>query len=183
MLGTRNALAAATALGMAVSLGACATSTPYQSAEVAGQQFGYQSEQIAADRYRVSFSGNEVTARETVEEYLLYRAAELTRQKGYDGFYVVREQTEADIDIDTLPTTYPGWAPGWRYYNADFGWGVYNPLGGTPFPAARISASDQYSASAVIEMYRGTAPASAEDTFDASAVLARLGDDVEMPEG
>jgi hypothetical protein len=179
----RNTLAAAALLGASVSLGACATSTPYQSAEAAGQQFGYQSERLASDRYRVSFSGNEVTSRETVEQYLLYRAAELTRQQGYDGFTVVRDETEADIDIDTVPTTFPGWAPAWNYYGTGLGWTTYDPYLGGPFPAARITASDQFSASAVIEMYRGRAPAGADDTFDASAVLARLGDDVEMPEG
>ncbi|QIQ88084.1 MAG: hypothetical protein G9473_03785 [Erythrobacter sp.] len=168
---------------MSVALGACATSTPYQSAEAPGQQFGYQSEQIAADRFRVSFSGNEVTSRETVEEYLLYRAAELTRQKGYEGFEVVREATEADIDIDTVPTVYPGWAPAWDYYGAGYGWNTYDPYLGAPFPAERITTSDRYSASAVIEMYRGRAPAGSEESFDASAVLARLGNDVEMPEG
>ncbi|SHN58269.1 CC0125/CC1285 family lipoprotein [Erythrobacter sanguineus] len=182
MLLTRTPLALAAALGLSVSLGACATSTPYQSAEVAGQEFGYSSEMLGADRYRVSFSGNEATSRETVENYLLYRAAELTRQKGYDGFYIVRNETQADVDIDTVPTAYPGWGPTWNYYGAGVGWNTFDPYLGTAFPLQRVTASDQYSASAVIEMYRGQPPMGADNPISASAVMARLGDNVQMPE-
>ncbi len=39
---------------------------------------GYTSAQLAPDRWQVTFSGNSLTSRETVEDYLLYRAAELT---------------------------------------------------------------------------------------------------------
>jgi hypothetical protein len=42
---------------------------------------GYSDQQIESNRFRVSFAGNSLTARETVERYLLYRAAELTVQQ------------------------------------------------------------------------------------------------------
>ncbi|MEQ5788764.1 hypothetical protein J3454_12750 [Erythrobacter sp. NFXS35] len=182
MLTTRSSLAVAAAFGMAVALGACATPTPYQSAEMAGQQFGYSSEMIQSDRYRVKFEGNDVTSRETVEQYLLYRAAELTRQKGYDGFYIVRDRTQTEVDIDTVPTTYPGWGPTWNFYGAGYGWNTFDPYIGTAFPTQQIMASDQFAATAVIEMYRGQPPMGAENTFNASAVMARLGDSVQMPQ-
>ena len=47
-------------------------------------------QQLAADRYIVRFHGNEFTSRERVETYLLYRAAELTLEQGFDGFTIVR---------------------------------------------------------------------------------------------
>lgn len=76
------------------SLGACATATPYQAAQE-GQR-GYQNQQIESNRWQISFSGNSLTDRQTVETYLLYRAAELTMQQGFDHFRVVQEETEAN---------------------------------------------------------------------------------------
>lgn len=75
------------------SLGACATATPYQAAQE-GQR-GYQNQQIESNRWQISFSGNSLTDRQTVETYLLYRAAELTVQQGFDHFRVVQKETEA----------------------------------------------------------------------------------------
>lgn len=183
MLPTARAFGVAAALGAATALAGCMGATPYQPATAADNQFGYASEQLAGDRYRVMFSGNDVTSRETVEEYLLYRAAELTQQNGYDGFYIVREDMDREVDVDTVPTAYPGWGPTWNYYGAGYGWNTYDPWLGSPYPAQRITTSDQYQASAVIEMYRGQPPSGVAMTMDASDVLARLGSDVEMPEG
>ena len=61
-----------------------------------------------ANRFLVSFSGNSVTSRDTVERYLFFRAAELTLQNGYDYFLM------ADRDTDLQSRTYltPGSAAG-----------------------------------------------------------------------
>ena len=184
MLRLIRTVAVAAALGSASLLGACMNATPYQSATAADNEFGYQSEQLAPDRFRISFSGNSVTSRDRVENYLLYRAAELTRQNGYDGFTVVRQSTDEDIDVEMVPTstTYPGFGVGYNYYGAGYGWTSYDPYLGTPYPAQRLSTSDRYQAYATIEMYRGAAPATATQAFDASDVLARLGDTIEEPE-
>jgi hypothetical protein len=71
----------------ALALSACETATPYQPA-VAGnsQSGGYSDQQLEANRWMVTFSGNDLTSRETVERYLLFRAAELTLNQGYDWF-------------------------------------------------------------------------------------------------
>jgi hypothetical protein len=70
-------------------LAACAT--PYQSSLVGALWLGggYSDEQLADGTWRVRFSGNTETTRETVETYWLYRSAELTLDKGYEGFSVV----------------------------------------------------------------------------------------------
>ncbi len=82
------------ALSGLVLLGACATATPYQAAS--GAVTGYSNQQIEDNRWQVSFEGNSLTDRQTVETYLLYRAAELTDQNGYDHFKFVQRETEAD---------------------------------------------------------------------------------------
>ena len=82
-------------LALTALLGACTTATPYQP-NISGQkvQGGYSEQQVEPDRFRVTFSGNSLTSRETVEGYLLYRAAELTVQQGYDWFEIVeRDET------------------------------------------------------------------------------------------
>src|ERR1700753_1116092 len=83
---------AALALG---GLSACETATPYQplnpSAASAG---GFSETKVETDRWRVSFAGNSMTSRETVETYLLYRAAELTVARGFDWFQMAQRNTD-----------------------------------------------------------------------------------------
>ena len=68
-------------------LGACARDpTPYQPA-VDG--YGYSEQRIENNRFWVTFEGNDFTKADTVQKYLLYHAAELTLNYGYDYFTVV----------------------------------------------------------------------------------------------
>ena len=83
-----------------ILLAACATATPYGPASQGGG-YGFSEQQIEQNRFRIMFRGNSVTSRETVENALLYRAAELTVQQGFDHFIVVENDTEAR-------TTYSG---------------------------------------------------------------------------
>src|SRR3546814_6729919 len=74
------------ALGM---LTACATTTPYQPVR---DGYGYQDQRIEGNRYLVTFAGSTATPRQTVENYLLYHAAELTLASGNDYFIVPRSE-------------------------------------------------------------------------------------------
>lgn len=67
-----------------VTLAGCATS--YQSSGITG---GFRDQHIAEDVYRVTYGGNGFATRETVQTYWLYRASELTLEKGFDGFEVL----------------------------------------------------------------------------------------------
>ena len=66
-------------------LTACMGPTPYQP-RLEGQSTGYTDRALTQNRYRVTFTGNSATPRETVESYLLLRAAEVTRAAGYASF-------------------------------------------------------------------------------------------------
>jgi len=81
-----------------MALSACSTPTPKPTpyAPALGGA-GYSQQQLEEKRYRVSFSGNSLTPRETVENYLLYRAAEITIESGNNYFRVV----EQDLDAKT----------------------------------------------------------------------------------
>ncbi len=133
-----GAIAAIAAAGLA--LGSCMTATPYQPAVGTGSyRTGYSDEAIESDRFRVSFAGNSLTSRETVERYLLYRAAELTLQKGFDHFVLVSRDTETKtntyVDQRWGPSYGPWgyWRPYWRWYRPRFGWRSWDPFYDDPF--------------------------------------------------
>jgi hypothetical protein len=65
--------------------------TPYAPSQGG---FGYSDARIEENRFRVVFRGNALTPRETVELYLLHRAAEVTLENGYDWFRIVRPVAE-----------------------------------------------------------------------------------------
>ena len=74
-----------TALAGAALLSGCATPTPYQPLGApTGVRGGFTDQQIERNRFRVTFAGNQFTSRQRVENYLLYRAAELTTERGFD---------------------------------------------------------------------------------------------------
>lgn len=171
---------------LALLAAACATPTPYQPIEAGDLAAGGYSEQrIEDNRYRVTFVGNQFTSRERVENYLLYRAAELTVQAGYDGFTIVHRDTERDVDTHVSgfagPGPYPYWRPYWSYYGA-FGWRHWNPWYGDPFWADTIDVRtvERYQATAEIVMFRGQRPDDLH-SFDARQVMTNLGPTIELP--
>ena len=82
-------------------LSACATSTPYQAASKPGAFDGFSQTLIENDRARVSFAGNSLTERDTVENYLIYRAAELAVERGFETFTLTERDTEEKTRLRT----------------------------------------------------------------------------------
>lgn len=79
---------------------ACSSATQYQAAEKRGA-YGYTETQLGKDRYRITFTGNSLTDKETVNDYALLRAAELTLQEGYDWFHLVTRDNESKSRTST----------------------------------------------------------------------------------
>lgn len=100
-----------------LTLTACVSPTPYKP-QTAENPDGYSDLQLTANRYRITFSGNEATDRQTVENYLLYHAAEVTLRAGYNWFMFDTRTTRAKT---TYMSTFEGW-PGWDGY----GWYWHN---------------------------------------------------------
>ncbi len=179
----------AIALAIATVLSSCAAPTPYQPYRSGGLQTahgGYSDQRLAPDRFVVRFHGNELTSRQRVESYMLYRAAELTIQNGYDSFEIVERHTEHDVETRIEPdpyyppwymNSYGGWRPHWRYYYPDAGWGTWHPYAYRPFDVRRV---ESFEAEAEIIMRRGTAPTGGR-IFDARRVLADLGPLIRLP--
>ena len=174
---TGRSLFLAAAASGALLVAGCATETPYRPAT--GQGFnrtGFSDQRIEANRFLVTFAGNTVTDRDTVERYLLYRAAELTLQNGYDYFITVDRQT--DRQARTYATPGAGFGPGWGYG----GWGGdWGPWGGG-FNDFDVRTVDRYEASAEIVMGKGAPPSGEVRAFNARDVVERLGPTIRLPE-
>lgn len=185
--------AAFAVVALAAALAGCATPTPYQP-NIPGQAAsgGYSELRIEDNRFRVNFTGNSLTSRETVEGYLLFRAAELTIQNGYDWFSIQDRRTDADrrtyVEPDPLYRPWYGpsygyWRPSWRYYGRPFGWRTWDPFWGDPFWANRVDVRtvERFEASAEIVMGRGAKPADDLRAFDARAVVENLRPRIQYP--
>jgi len=68
-------------------------STPYQPKGMLG---GYSEEKILNNMYKVEFEGNQHSDPGTIQHYLLYRCAELTKEMGYEYFLIVNEERYYD---------------------------------------------------------------------------------------
>ncbi|MCW3837861.1 hypothetical protein ACFQ1E_17595 [Sphingomonas canadensis] len=183
----RSGALAALAAG-AIALGSCATPTPYQPATGSGSyRTGYSDEQIEANRFRVSFAGNSLTSRETVERYLLYRAAELTLQKGFDYFVLVTRDTETKtntyVDRNWGPSYGPWgyWRPYWRWYRPSYGWRSWDPFYDPWNDDFDVRTVSRYDAAAEIVTGNGPKPTDNVRAFDAREVTSRLGPSIQLP--
>jgi hypothetical protein len=191
----RKAMVAALAASTLMVAG-CATETTYRPAT--GQGFnrtGYSDRQVEPDRFLVNFAGNSVTSRDTVERYLLFRAAELTLQNGYDYFVMANRDTDLQSRTYSTPGVGGGlgyggfggyWGPSWRYYGRGFGWRSWDPwygggLGGPWGNDFDVRTIDRYEATAEIVMRKGAIPRDNLRAFNARAVVDSIGPSVVLP--
>lgn len=159
---------AATAL---LFLAACASPTPYAPLF---ERYGYAEQQIEDNRYRVTFTGNTVTEKETVENYLLYRAAELTRVRGYDYFELTDRDTEKSTRYLSNYTTFGHF----RSRHDRFG---LSHSAGPGFVTGTSRPITEYEATATILLFRGKKPDEKAQAYDARDVLQRLGPTIRRP--
>ena len=157
-----------------LALAACVSPTTYKPAD-ADHHTGYADQRLADNRYRVTFRGNSVTRREKVEDYLLLRAAEVTREAGYAWFEFDTRNTEAKTSYQTNFAGWPGWGPGfgWYWHSWEFdrfgaGYGTTNPI-------------TSYDAYAEIIMLTPEQAKADPHALRAEDVITRLGPTVERP--
>ena len=72
-----------------ITLCGCSAQTLYQpNPEPRIGNYGYSELPIDSERYEVTFTGDYDTPTETIDQYALYRSAEITAAHGYDYFIV-----------------------------------------------------------------------------------------------
>lgn len=193
----RRAAAFGAVAAAALMLAGCMAETTYRPATGAGfARQGYSDLQIEPNRFKVSFAGNTMTSRETVEKYLLFRAAELTTQQGFDYFVMADRDTDkkSRTYVNDFGANYGGfggyWGPSWRFYGRGYGgygrgygWRNYDPFWGGPWGGSNfdIDTVEKFEATAEIVMGKGAKPAGNVRAFDARAVMTNIGPTVVLP--
>lgn len=170
-------LFAGAALAGAMALTACETygPTPYQPS-TNRYQGGYSETRIENDRFRISFKGNSLTERDTVENYMLYRAAELTLQQGYDTFTMVNRDTDKRDRVRSWPG-YMSSRLSYVYFVPRVGWiADYEPY----WEPGYYDQVTNYEASSEITLGKGP-KGSDPNTFDARDVEKNLGPSIARP--
>lgn len=189
------------AASAALLLGACVSETTYHPASGRGfDRTGFSERQVEQNRFLVSFAGNSSTPRDTVERYLLFRAAEITLQQGGDYFVMA----DRDTDLQSRTYTTPGfgsgyggfggyWGPSWRYYGrgigprgfgygGGFGWSPWYGGGFGAFNDFDVETVQRYEATAEIVVGRGAVQRDNVRAFNAHDVVERLGPSIVTPE-
>ncbi|MEI9996195.1 MAG: hypothetical protein WDM91_16485 [Rhizomicrobium sp.] len=156
-----------------VVLAGCVSPSTYHPAQ-SDRGTGYSDQRLAENRYRVTFTGNSQTRRDVVENYLLLRAAEVTRDAGYGWFAFDNRDTEAKTTYHTDFAGYPGWGPGWGpgfgWYRHSWRYDPWDPFWqNTTFPTTR------YEAYAEIVLLTPEQAHQDPHALQASDVIARLG--------
>jgi len=116
-----------------VILAGCEGVPPYQPSQGPGD-IGYSDQQLAGNRYRVTYTGSSATRREAVENYLLLRSAEVTLKAGYRFFLFDTRDTKAKT---TYHSDFAGW-PGTGWYWHSWPYGPERDF--TAFPMTRYEA-------------------------------------------
>ena len=165
------ALGVALGLGVTVALAGCMTPAAYAPRRP-GQVVGYTDRELAPGRWRVTFTGNSVTPRDTVEDYLLLRAAEVTLAEGGTHFIFDTRDTRSSTRLFADPMG-PGLYGGGGFWGGYWGfrprWG-YDPFG----PPLMISSTTRYEAYAEIVILRAGQERDERRAVDARAVLANM---------
>lgn len=103
-------------------LAGCASGPAYRPAARPGD-YGYRDTMLTTEHYRVSFTGDDGTARETVENFALFRAADLALSHGYDRFRVVsRDTSPITENTDAGPSATVGYGWGYPFWGTGIGY-------------------------------------------------------------
>ena len=161
------------AIGAAAAfvLGACATVTPYQPAAGGVNSYGFSDTRIEPGKYRVSFRGNTLTERTTVENYVLLRAAELSLADGYGHFLILDEDDAGRSDFRTT-----GFNNG---FGAVGGFGGFGNRGfggvGVGTTSSRTRERVIQDVSVIVQAFEGQKAEDNYKAFNAQDVLDNLG--------
>lgn len=148
-------IGSAAALCLAVVAASCATT--YGPRLLTG---GYADEKVDDNHYRVKFDGNGFASSDRVWTFWMYRCAELTKEKGYTHFTLLRPGQSLSELREPVPrmitAAFPAQAPGapGRFVNTKGGGGyVYVPSYG--YGSTRITT---WHTDAVVSMHREPLP-------------------------
>lgn len=166
-----------------LALSGCAANGSYHASTGAASS-GYSDERLDETHWRVEFVGDASTPQQTVESYLLYRAAEITIDSGHDWFvpanHTVDSESEVVVEAARAQPESPVWRPLWRHRSRNHwsDWMVRGASPAEPPQNATVQTVDRFAAREEISVGRGAAP---EGAFNAREVVALLGPSIARP--
>jgi hypothetical protein len=162
-------------LTLIIPLAACMAPAAYVPRRP-GATTGYTDRELAPGRFRVTFTGNSVTARETVENYLLLRAAEVTLAAGGTHFIFDDRDTRARTTLHADPAFYGHgtWGAGSWGFRPSWGYSAFGP-------PLMISQTTRYEAYAEIVVLKPGQEGSENRAVDARAIVSHLGPEAAPP--
>ncbi len=91
---TTSALGAIITVALGLALSGCSTTpvaapTPYKSASTKAG-YGYSSEKIQENEYKILFKATDKTPADKVQQYALFRAAEIAQNQGFTHLTIVK---------------------------------------------------------------------------------------------
>lgn len=155
----------------AIVLCGCAGPTPYQPQY---EGAGYGQEQLADNRYRITYTANALTTRERMRQYLLYRAAEITLDSEHNRFILVEEDT-GEGRLSGIKLADEGAHPyDFAHRHLWFG----SPVVAEEHSTTTYEPYSRYTASAVVVTFSDGEPPIEGKVFDAREVIELLGPSV-----
>ena len=164
-LSLKKVFALSAASASALALTACASLAPY-GPQMGPRGQGYAEQQIETNRYRVSYDG--VGAAGPVADRALYRAAQLTTERGYDWFEVTQRW------IDGRPDSAGGVQPNVSIGAGGGRYGGWSTSGVGVGVGLNLSGPSATSTTLEIVMGRGQKPERAE-AYSARGVIESIG--------
>lgn len=165
-------------LGLGLALTGCMAAATYGPRRP-GEVTGYTDRELAPGRFRVTFTGNSVTGRDTVENYLLLRAAEVTLASGGTHFLFDDRDTRANTTVHADPMFH---GPG--YWGGGYGaWGFRPRWGMSAFgPPLMISQTTRFEAYAEIVVLKPGQDKSENRAVDAREIVSHLSAEAHPPQ-
>jgi hypothetical protein len=167
-------------LVVAAGLPSCTSTLVYKPLAAGSRTGGYSEEQLGPNRWRLMYSGWSLRSRSRIENYLMFRAAELTHEQGMDWLEVVEPADKRALDTDAAFdegfAPWPVWQPVWSYYDSRTGWHRWTPWCGERFWAETVSRHSvtRFNAEIEIIVHQGAMPSGDRNAFDAQGVIKRL---------
>lgn len=146
------------------NLTSCAT--PYQKKGFMG---GFSDTKLDSNTIRVTFSGNGFTSKDSVENNMLRRCAEVTIQHGYEYFVIMTSDTTPTYHSYTTPGTYRQYTSTNLNVYGNTGYATSTATGS--YTPGYTSHTKKFEASAVIKMFSGE---KTFNSYNAREVLRNL---------
>lgn len=136
-----------------------------------GFKGGYEDIQLQEDVYQVNFRGNAYVSAERIRNYALYRAAELTLEKGYDHFSILGGSNQIKTSTHTSPTYTRSRGTVSGYTTGNYTTGTYS--GSTTTYGGQTATYNKPRTSLTIKMTRGKSD-DGSYSFDAEKLMENL---------